>query len=230
MKAESKWERGKLASRIIWRTLLVATGFSGIALCLIASGSVLEQMSYYTLQSNLLCTQFFAVILILELCEWPADGRGYRIIKCALTMCILVTFIIYHFVLAPSLARQGLGLNTSYNLLLHYLMPLGVFADWLFFDKKGEIRPVEPLFWAAIPLLYLLYVVIYTSLGGRYQNSIGTAPYFFLDTASLGIGGVLLWLLAITAGFFALSYLFIGLDRLLAAATSRVAEMRKKTD
>ena len=179
-------------------------------------GNPEELASYYTIQTNKLCTAFFIVLLVRELFGKPIEGRWWRMVKCALTMCIMVTFLVYHFMLAPTFAAQGLKMNTSYNIMLHYFVPLGAFFDWLLFDKKGEIGLKDPLWWAIIPVCYPIYTLIYTSLGGRYLNG-ASAPYFFLDTAQYGVGGVLLWIAAITAGFFILSYIFIGLDRLLAA-------------
>ena len=214
-------ERGVSIARIIWRTLLSATGLSGLIINFLVGGNPLELASYYTIQSNILCTAFIIVLLVRELFGKSSDGRRWRLVKCALTMCIMVTFLVYHFMLAPSFAAEGMKIQTSYNIMLHYIVPLGFFADWLLFDKKGEIGIKDPLWWAAIPVLYLVYTFIYTSLGGRYQKGTQSAPYFFLDTAKYGVGGVLLWIAAITAGFFVLSYLFVGLDRLLAGLSRK---------
>ena len=220
-------ERSVTIARIIWRTLLTATGVSGLCINFLMGGSPVELASYYTIQSNILSTGFFIVLLVRELSGKPIEGRWWRMVKCALTMCIMVTFLVYHFMLAPTFAAEGLKVNTSYNIMLHYFVPLGVFFDWVMFDKKGEIGLKEPLYWAAIPVFYLVYTFIYTSLGGRYLNG-ASAPYFFLDTAQYGVGGVLLWIAAITAGFFALSYLFVGLDRLLAALTNKPQPVEKE--
>ena len=40
-------------------------------------------------------------------------------------------------------------------------------------------------------------------------------PYFFLNPERVGIGGIILWVAALLAGFVVLGYLFMMVDRLL---------------
>ena len=40
-------------------------------------------------------------------------------------------------------------------------------------------------------------------------------PYFFLNPERVGIGGMIIWIIALLAGFIVLGYLFMMVDRLL---------------
>jgi hypothetical protein len=98
--------------------------------------------------------------------------------------------------------------------LVHYVVPFLALLDALVFDIKGKIRPIDPLLWLIQPFSYLLYTLLYVAFGGVYQlgETVTRVPYFFLDVASIGITGVLLWLLIIVGMFVLLGYAYWGVD------------------
>ncbi len=202
---------------IIYRALLVAAGAAGVLLNTLNSESIVGMLSYYTIQSNIIVIVFFAVLLALTVKNKP-DGRALPLLKGMVTMCITVTFLVFHFMLRPQFFSMGDGYNQSVsNLLVHYITPLMTIGDYILFDKKGGFRWHYPFAWTAIPLLYPVYVLIYNLCGGGYTQTDGTVspyPYFFLDIDTLGIGGVLRWVLIIFVAFVALGYVFVGIDAL----------------
>ncbi|MEG0378423.1 MAG: Pr6Pr family membrane protein, partial [Eubacterium sp.] len=136
--------------------------------------------------------------------------------KGAITMMITVTFLIYHFLLAP----RAFSMNSDYNfwapanLLVHYFTPLMVILDWLIFDKKNAYRPYDPLLWLAIPLLYLIFILIRAQLGGPITAAGSYYPYFFLDVDVLSWIGVLKWVLLIAVFFALLGYIIYFIDKI----------------
>lgn len=208
----------RLAS-ILFKALLVAGCLLGIILTVRRTGNALASFSYYTLQSNAVCLVLFATLAVRE-ARSPGDvptGAGLIRFKGACTLYILITLMVYHFLLVPQLALTAPGYQafSLSDVLVHYITPLMVFADYLLFDRKGRFRALDPLIWSLLPLSYLSYVFVYVSLGGRFGAKGSRAPYFFLDIDTLGQGGVVRWVLMIVAVFLALAWLLVLLDRLL---------------
>ncbi len=194
-----------------FRPFAFAISVACIVLCMLDCPRYGELFSYFTIQSNLMCL----IMLFIGLKkEAPAPFRGLAMV------CITLTFLVYHFMLRPAdftLANLGNLKNIS-NLFAHYLVPACVWTDYLFFTAKGRMRLYYPTIWIMYPLLYLAYILlIYKPLGGTFivDGKVCNVPYFFLDAAALGAGGVALWCVIIASGFLVLSYLYLLIDRLL---------------
>ena len=222
---------GRLAS-IIFKAVLVIGCVTGLILNLVQSGNPASLISYYTIQSNLVCLVLFVFLLILESralsVPAPAAWRNspwLSLLKGGCTVYILLTFLVYNFVLAPGIAE----LSTSYqlyslqDLLVHYFSPLMVLLDYFLFDRKGRFKATYPLGWTLLPLAYLLYVFVFVSLGGRfyYGGSASKYPYFFLNIEKLGLAGVGKWVLFIAAVYLVLSYVLTAIDFVLGKLANR---------
>lgn len=195
----------------IFRPAAFAVSAACIVLCMFDCPRHGELFSYFTIQSNVMCL----ILLFWNLRkEPPALFRGLA------TVCITLTFLVYHFMLRPESLTLG-NLNNLKNLatsFAHYLVPACVWIDYLLFTPKGGMRLYYPFIWLCYPLLYLAYIMlIYKPIGGTFivEGEVCNVPYFFLDTEVLGTGGVALWCIAIAAGFLILSCLFLLLDKLL---------------
>ena len=216
---------GRLLS-IIFKAVLAIGCLAGLVLNLVQTKNPVSLLSYYTIQSNLVCLVLFAILLILEIKAssklkpraWQ-DRPWLSLLKGGCTVYILLTFLVYNFMLAPSIAE----VSTSYqlfsmpDLLVHYFSPLMVLLDYFLFDRKGRFKAVYPLGWALLPLAYLFYVFVFVSLGGRfyYGGYASKYPYFFLNIDKLGLAGVGKWILFIAAGYLLLSYVLTAIDYLL---------------
>lgn len=222
---------GRLAS-IIFKALLASGCLTGLVLNLVQSSNPASLISYYTIQSNLVCLVLFTILLILEIRGLSAPAPGawrnspwLSLFKGGCTVYILLTFLVYNFVLAPGIAE----LSTSYqlyslqDLLVHYFSPLMVLLDYFLFDRKGRFKAAYPLGWTLLPLAYLLYVFVFVSLGGRfYYGGIASKyPYFFLNIEKLGLAGVGKWILFIAAAYLLLSYVLTGIDFVLGKLAER---------
>ncbi len=145
----------------------------------------------------------------------------YAIIKGMCTVCLLITFLVYHFLLsaaASDVTSNSSIFHTISNILLHYVSPILVFVDYLFFDIKGLYRLKFPLCWLLAPLSYTVFVYIYSALGGRfyYGDLVMTYPYFFFDINELGFAATAFWIVGIAVAFIVIGYLLILTDALIA--------------
>ena len=150
----------------------------------------------------------------------PGRGQVSAALSRVRAICvimILVTGLVYHFVLLPQKIQE----NPQYqvlaygNVIAHYVAPLGLLADWLFFDKKGNMKKQDPLLLASLPFAYFVIASVY---GYYWQTVMGNGnayAYFFMDWGELGVAGVLLWVLPITLGIFGLAYGVYFLDKWL---------------
>lgn len=224
---KSKW------SLILKGTLLIA-GIVGIVLNMIAARHFVQMISYYTIQSNLVIIGIFAYAFVRELNHLPHDSRSFLFIKNMATVGILITFLVYHFALKRAILESGVDYdpNTVNDILVHYVVPFLALLDALVFDIKGKIRPIDPILWLVQPFSYLLYTLIYVALGGFYQlgETVTHVPYFFLDVASIGISGVLMWMLIIVGMFVLLGYAYWGVDYLRRVDTNYLNHQTDKSN
>lgn len=194
-----------------FRPVAFAVSVACIVLTMIDCPRHKELFSYFTIQSNVMC---------LLLLFWGLRKEPHALFRGLATVCITLTFLVYHFMLRPA----DLTLDNLWNIknmataFAHYLVPACIWLDYLFFCPKGLMRLSYPIKWLCYPLLYLAYILmVYKPAGGTFivDGKLCKVPYFFLDTELLGTGGVALWCIAIAAGFLVLSYLFLLLDKLL---------------
>ncbi len=186
---------------------------------------------YYTVQSNLLCLVYFLARIIngtLLFRSWDsAQTSPVARIKGAVVMCITVTFLIYHFLLAPdSFSMGGLGGLSLDNAIVHYIVPIMVIVDWLLFDRKGLIGKYDPLLWLVIPYVYLIFALFWGRYGKPLSFLGSSYPYFFLNGPRIGWGKVALYVVGLTVFFTALGYIFLAADHYLAVIRTKIRTAR----
>jgi len=174
---------------------------------------------FYTIQSNALCFIFFSILIVKNISDLKVKGiRGstmfFTHFKGAVTMSIAVTFIIYHFVLAP----RFLSINSHYNLfswqnmLVHYFVPISAIPDWLLFDEKLSFRWFDPIMWLTVPITYFIFILVRARLGGAIAIVKSRYPYYFIDVDMLGWISVLKNVSIIILGFLLLGYTIYIID------------------
>ncbi|WP_307217846.1 Pr6Pr family membrane protein [Microbacterium sp. SORGH_AS_0888] len=210
---------------ILWGVLRV-TGtldgrFSGVAFL------------YFTVLSNLLCIGWFvalAVATVRDLARtgprgpsapWPRTGG-------AVMMAITVTMLTYPIVLAPEAFTQGSG-YTPFTLtddLIHIVAPVLTILDWLLFTPKGSFRWYDPPLWALIPYIYLAFAFAfaYGAAGGVFGAAGSRYPYPFMSVPLHGVGGVALWILALTVAMEVIAFAYVAVDRALGRVRASRAE------
>ena len=111
------------------RIFLFIAAFTGVYLEITKRGG-LGMLLYYTVLSNLLVVIFTGYLLIKMRSGGDSwQSSGILRLKGGVTMSIMITCVIYHFMLAP--------LTTDFyrleNFLCHYIVPLWFFSRYNYF-------------------------------------------------------------------------------------------------
>ena len=154
-------------------------------------GSVANFFSFFTIEANIIAVVVFVIGAIPGR---EPDSRWYDLARGAAATYMSVTGVVYA-VLLSDLPVAADSTIPWVNEVLHYLMPLVVFLDWLFVPPKRVIRFRESLTWAAFPLLYAIYSLIRGAATNWY-------PYPFLNVDMHGLGRVLVNCIGIGIGTF----------------------------
>lgn len=150
---------------------------------------------YYTNLSNLLVLLYFALAAPkLYAAESLRPLIPYA--EFGLTMCIMLTFCVFHLLLFPDIRRQLRGavrrtrefaIVCTDNFIVHYLVPWLVFVYWLFCaPEKDMLRIHTALLWTCIPLLYLIVIFLRAPVRGAIADADSPYPYPFLDVRRHG--------------------------------------------
>lgn len=216
----------------------LALFFRVVSLVLIAAGIVRitgifgpdpgwASFTFYTVQSNLLCLVWVAVLVLKTARDMGKTGpRGHSTPSArwsaAVMMAITITMLVYLIVLVPASFVQDsdyVPFSLTDN-LIHVITPCLLIVDWLLFVPKGRLRAFDPFLWAIIPSAYLVFAFVYSGLGGEFSPG-QRYPYPFLDVDVHGVGGVVTRVLVLAVALIAVGYVYFGLDRLLSIRTRR---------
>lgn len=194
----------------IYRLLLALLGTLGVSLQLLKDGW--GMLLYYTVLSNILVTSFL-FYLVWQEAKSGNINRNQKLlrVKGGVTLSITITFVVYHFLLAPLVKPEDFW-NVR-NFLVHYIVPVGFILDSLILDKVKTYRITDPLKWTILPLIYSLLallngLVTKLPIPGSPDSPY---PYFFLNLESQGAIGVLINTVGIALGYILFSYIFLGM-------------------
>lgn len=209
----------------VWRVMIVAAGVTGLVLGWGPPSDMLAPLVFFTDQSNILVAAYFTFAVL-----WPAavalrlgvagGAAGDRLgaareaewLRGAVTLYIVITGLVYHFVLATDtdplslLAGSMRQPASTGTFLLHYAVPLMVLADFLLAERRGVYRWRYAAFWLCYPLGYLAFALI----RGAYFT-VGSYPYPFLDVTKHGYRGVGLNVVEYSVAFFLLGLVVVAL-------------------
>lgn len=187
----------------IFKLILLAAAVYGVWLAFFRPIDYgLSPVYFFTTQANILVV--LAVIyflLVRHLTRLRAIVRG------SVMLAIVVTGLVFHFILVPyypDFFSEGLSFRDH---LTHTIVPFGYVLDWLFFDRKKQMLFTDIRYWLIYPFLYWLLSVLRGAITGLY-------PYYFMDIGELGFGSVLLWFFILTLFFVLLAFIIIMIDNL----------------
>lgn len=187
------------------RVFLFLAAFTGVYLEITKRGGF-GMLLYYTVLSNLLVTLFTAYLLyVMRRSGENWQSQHLLRLKGGVTMSIMITCVIYHFMLAP-IATDFYRLE---NFLCHYIVPLWFLADTLLFDKQGQYKIWDPVLWTILPLVYMLFA-LFNGLVLKLpvpNSKVSPFPYFFLDVAK-GWDVVIKWCLTIFVAYMVAGFIF----------------------
>jgi type IV secretory pathway VirB3-like protein len=205
-------------ARIALAAFTTAAVVVGVTIDLIQLDAGLA-LSAFTIQSNILAGILALVTLVRTVRRNDPDNAAYVFFKGLALTSIFLTFVVFNLLLrTPTGLSDADPAATLASELLHVVVPLATLADYLVFEKKGNIRTWHPFAWTSFPWCYVAYTAIWKAFGGVYRFS-GTQveefPYFFMDYVTYGWPTVIVWVLLINAGFIAFGFSLYGIDRLL---------------
>ena len=179
-----------------YRFLLFILSVLGVYLQLTKHGGF-GMMLYYTILSNMLVMFFMGDMVWRMLRGRSTQSQGYLRMKGAVTMAIMITCVIYHFMLAPIATPEKF--YRLENFLCHYIVPLMFFFDTLVIDKAKQYRKLDPFFWTLIPLAYMLFALL---------------AYFFINVNKYGCAFVGKWVVIIFIAYLLAGYVLYGIKNI----------------
>lgn len=175
---------------------------------------------YFTNLSNYFCL----IILFIELGQTLFKKKDDYItifpkLKFVGMMAILLTFVVFNFVLSSGMSIKQLLKFES--LSFHFIMPILFVGDWFLFYERKKMDYKYPFYGLIFPAAYLLFIVVHASILDFDTTIISLNgyspliyPYFFLDFEQNGIIGVLKYCLLIIIGLLIMGYIFLLLDKI----------------
>lgn len=191
--------------------------FTGLWCSFKNANSIISKLSYYTIQSNIICLALFTYSLIFEILDLNYKTKNYYIIKGGIIIAIILTGVIYHIALLPGEFQMDAStkiIKVLSSILLHGISPIIVLVDYILFDKKGKFKYKYAIYWLAFPIYYVIYVYIYSYFGGEFYNIGGSKnyAYIFLDFKKIGIINVEISIISIIIFLILISYILIAYD------------------
>lgn len=199
---------------IIFKSLLGLVIVSGLVViyCGVKTGlDFVNTFFYFTIQSNLILLGV-TIFGIIQLVRQKPEGSVFRMIRISSVLWILITGLVYHFMLSAASVRNG---TFSYSsVALHYIAPIFAILNWLIFEDKGKNS-------FTFVICQMAYPLVYVGISELRLLIDEFVPYWFLNprqplpdgTGSVGV------MLAIVAGlvlfFGGLGAFIIFLDRLM---------------
>lgn len=136
--------------------------------------------SYFTILSNIAVAGFLLFVSVASDAVWKKRSTQY--IRGAITLYIGMTGIIFAVLLS---GMQSLTATPWDNIVLHYIIPVVMLADWLVYPPKVKLSYKVIAVWAIIPIAYVVYSLVRGSVINWY-------PYPFLNASTHGYDGVII--------------------------------------
>jgi len=176
-------------------------------------------LAYYTMQSNILVIILFAMLTVrttMGLREGRYGSAGYFArFEMICTIDILLTFVVYWVMLAPTLFTMGedYPIWSFDNLAVHGVTPLLCLLDYILFTQPRHLKYKDLYLVSVFPLAYVAVTSIAGLLGYVYYVSQVDGlpvrfPYFFYDFDRIGavsfifIGALLVFFMIVAHVFY----------------------------
>ena len=158
--------------------------------------------SFFTVLSNL-----FAVVVLLcsAICTYRnRSSVALDVLRGGSTLFMVLTGVVFAILLSdldPALLTAVPWDNT----VLHYIMPIVLFVDWLIDPPKSRLRYRHAVMWLLFPLAYVVYTLIRGPIVDWY-------PYPFLNPANGGYMQVFVICIGISVFTFLAALLIRGMS------------------
>lgn len=177
-----------------------------------------QNLVYFTVQSNIAVGIVFiwaGVSTLLQGYQPPAWLKG------AVTLYIGITGLVANIILErPDISKGMFFYGIPQDYIVHSIVPLCVFIDFIFADPHRRFKWHYPLSWMIYIYCWLIFVVIRALIwptAGVAAGSTNPWPYPFVNIPELGVQKTIINLLVYSAVFLVLGYILYGIDRLMPA-------------
>ncbi len=144
-------------------------------------------LTYFTTLSNIFISFMLLIALVKDCYSLKYNKKiimnnKIYITKFLATISITLTFFVFLLILAPYINGGIINAylaNGAGSLFVHFVTPILAIIDFLFFDNDYKLESKHTLYAVVPPLMYVLFVVIASSLGLRWGTMY--APYNFLN-------------------------------------------------
>ncbi|WP_155965605.1 Pr6Pr family membrane protein [Streptococcus ruminantium] len=192
------------------RCLLTILAITGTVLEIMRYG--VGMLMYYTVQSNLLVSIFAVYMLYAMRKDIDLQNHKFLRIKAAVTMSIMITCVVYHFMLAP-LAKDFWRVE---NMLCHYIVPLYFLLDTLIVDRQRQYKWFDPIWWTTLPVFYMIFGLVNGFFIKIPIPDAKDSPfaYFFLNVPKYGWPYVLTYASTIFVAYLLCGFLLVAIKSL----------------
>ena len=212
--------------QLIYETIYCTLGLIGC----VASLGIFDNINlirwdfyvHFTNISNFLCIGvMFAALIQTAKKKEDSYVTAVPVLKFIGMLGILLTFLVFNFMLAGAEGRDPQANWRVGSLIFHVTLPIMYIADWFLFYERKKCKWFYPIVSISFPLAYAVFLLIQAIIL-KFDSSIlipnSTTPliypYFFVNLDTLGVSGVLMWIGILAVAFVAVGFLFFGLDKL----------------
>ena len=213
-------------TQLIFQTIYCTLGLVGCFACLGIFDNFRQiRWDFYvhfTNISNFLCIGVMVAGLIQTAKKKENSYvSAVPILKFVGMLGILLTFLVFNIMLAGAEGRDPQANWRVGSLCFHVVLPIMYIADWFLFYERKKCKWYYPIASIAFPLAYVTFLLIQAVIL-KFDTSILIPttttpliyPYFFVNLATQGVPGVLMWIGILSVAFAAVGFLFFGLDKL----------------
>lgn len=187
----------------LWHLLIGVLALIGVTIQVIKYG--VNMFLYFTTLSNTLVAGYY-------LYKSVTSNKRPTAFKGSVVMAILLTGLVYHFMLAS----RAKDFHRVENYIVHYIVPISVFIDYIF-TKGLKVNWKNPFQWVIIPLTYLLFS-LFNGLVLQLpvpDNADSPFPYFFLNINKLGVQPVFIYVAVICVAYILLGYVLVFIKKIV---------------
>ena len=207
-------------AQLIFQSFFCALGIIGIIASLGVFDDVLNPRwdfyVHFTNLSNYLCIGIvFAELVQTAKKEEDSYVSTAPFLKFIGVLAILLTFLVFNFLLAGQLDRDPQANWRVASITFHVMLPIMYVFDWLLFYEHKKVRWFYPIASLVFPMLYVVFVYVRAAILNFNPEAPYIYPYFFLNLETQGIAGVTKWVAILFVGFITLGYIFYGIDKVI---------------
>lgn len=177
-----------------------------------APETIVRFFSFFTILTNIIVAISFTAVLFSanQTNGFFTDPKVASAVAVYISIVGLVYNIILRFLWAPQ------GLQRLVDEALHSLVPVLFILYWCLYVPKENLKWKDAFPWLLYPFIYLVFILIRGASSHFY-------PYPFIDVNKLGYNPVFINCLVLFAAFLSISFLLIGISKLITRNNRRSA-------